>query len=353
MIGVSYTGKSKQYYKAKRRRDRWVRRLSFLLVILVLFAGYLFMNSEKRTSGKSENEPRVLSYEQENLKMSYVKGSLYTSTHDICVASEDVEDGADINTNSFKSAGLFDVDDSEVIFANNLHEKLYPASVTKIMTALIAIENCDLDETVTISKNASSTNFSADEQTLGLLEGDSLSLYDLLGGLLVYSGNDAAVAVAEHVAGSVDDFAALMNDKAEELWATNTHFVNANGLHNSEHYTTAYDLYLIFNECIKHDEFVDIVSNDKYKADITGADGNTRTEEWESTNHYFTGEATTPSGLEVVGGKTGTTNAAGACLVLLDKNESGKQFISIVMGASSKEQLYLSMSSLIDSANDN
>ncbi len=201
---------------------------------------------------------------------------------------------------------------------------------------------------VTVSENASSASFGADEQVCGILAGDQLTLEDLLYGLLLQSGNDNAVAIAEHIGGSVESFADMMNAQAAKLMATNSHFVNPNGLHSEEHYTTAYDLYLIFNECIRHQEFVDIIAADSYTAHITGADGTEREMQFTPTNYYASGNAALPQGEEIIGGKTGTTDEAGSCLILLVEDESKNPYISIVMGADTKEILYNDMTAIIE-----
>ena len=234
-----------------------------------------------------------------------------------------------------------------------MYDRLYPASTTKIMTALLAIEYGDLSQKVTVSEAASSTSFAADESVCEIKTGDVLTLKDLLYGLLMCSGNDAAVAIAETVSGSVDEFVDLMNERAQELMATQTHFENPHGLHSENHYTTAYDLYLIFNECIKHDEFLEVISADSYTPDITDADGNPRDLEWEPTNFYATGEADPPQNATLVGGKTGTTQLAGNCLVLLEKDSDDQPFISIVMGADTKDLLYQDMTMLIENIPEN
>ena len=162
---------------------------------------------------------------------------------------------------SVHAVGLFDVNNAETDCAYNIHKKIYPASTTKILTALVALENGNLSDTVTVADEADSGKFAADEQTCGIKAGDQLTLEDLLNGLLLYSGNDNAVAIADHIAGSTEKFAEMMNAEAKKLMATNSHFVNPSGLHDDNHYTTAYDLYLIFNECIKHDDFVKIINS--------------------------------------------------------------------------------------------
>ena len=151
----------------------------------------------------------------------------------------------------------------------------------------------------------------------------------------------------------MDDFVDLMNEEARKLMATQTHFENPHGLHSDNHYTTAYDLYLIFNECIKHDEFIEVISADSYTPDITGADGNPRSVEGEPTNFYATGEAASPQNVTLVGGKTGTTKLAGNCLVLLSKDDGGQPYISIVMGADTKDLLYQDMTALVDNIPEN
>ena len=170
----------------------------------------------------------------------------------------------------------------------------------------------------------------------------------LLYGLLLVSGNDSAVVIAEHIAGSVEGFAAMMNEQAKELRAVNTNFTTPHGLHDENHYTTAYDLYLIFNECMKNEEFLNIISAASYTAEITGADGNLRQEAWEPTNFYARGAAELPYGATVIGGKTGYTGEAGNCLVLLNQDDENNPYISIVMGADSKPLLYEDMSAIIN-----
>ena len=124
--------------------------------------------------------------------------------------------------------------------------------------------------------------------------------------------------------------------------------MNSNGLHDENHYTTAYDLYLIFQACIQYEEFVDIISTKQYTVEIKGADGQTRRDNWEQTNFYATGEAALPQNALIVGGKTGTTKKAGNCLILLEKDSKDDPYISIVMGAGSKELLYQNMTALIN-----
>lgn len=319
----------------------------------------------------TKSESLVQEYESSGYKKTLYKGQLFAE--DLCTASEDVpltlssdkSADSDSNTNtstgnvsatgnalgfdpqSVHAVGLFDVKNAATDCAYNIHKKIYPASTTKILTALVALENGNLSDTVTVAAEADSGNFAADEQTCGIKAGDQLTLEDLLNGLLLYSGNDNAVAIADYIAGSTDKFAEMMNAEAKKLMATNSHFVNPSGLHNTDHYTTAYDLYLIFNECIKHDEFVNIINSSSYTAHITGADGTKRDIKWEPTNYYAKKEATPPDNVTIIGGKTGTTKDAGNCLILLTNDTSGNPYISIIMGAASKPLLYQDMTSML------
>lgn len=308
-------------------------------------------------AGCGKKEEVTAAYETENYNKSTYREELFA--RDLCVvpgdaANDDAVESTDAVYDNMSDSGnlnaeaLFNINDSETIFADKIHEQLYPASITKIMTALVAIKYGNLSEITTVSATADAGNFAADEQTCGIHMGDELTLEDLLYGLLLYSGNDTAVAIAEQVGGSVDHFVQMMNDEAQELMATNTHFENPNGLHDENHYTTAYDLYLIFNECLKHEEFVQIITADSYTVEIRGIDGSMRQENWEPTNYYATGDASLPKKAEIIGGKTGTTQSAGNCLILYEKDTEEKFYISIVMGADTKELLYQYMTALID-----
>ncbi len=297
-------------------------------------------------SGCREAEEVTVVYETENYNRDIYRGELWAQN--LCVASQNIVPEGILDPSTLHASGLFDVNNSKVDFACNIHERLYPASTTKIMTALLAIKHTDLDAVTTVSVNASSTSFAPDESKCGIVTGDQLTVRDLLHGLMLRSGNDAAVAIAEHVAGSVEAFAQMMNEEARSLMATNTHFVNPHGLHDTDHYTTAYDLYLIFNECIRHQEFIDIIGTPQYTVQITGADGSVRQMSWAQTNYYASGKAELPVGAAVVGGKTGTTNEAGNCLILLNKGAGDENYISIVMGAVSKELLYQDMTAMIN-----
>lgn len=282
-------------------------------------------------------------YEQEHYNSSLYRGALFAA--DLCVTDTNVAlDGYSADP-SLHAAGLFDLKNEKVLYADKIHDRLYPASTTKVMTAYVTLKYGNLDDVVTVGPNA--TQFAADEQICGLQTGDTATLYDLLNGLVLYSGNDCAVAIAEHVAGSVEAFADMMNAEAAALGATNTHFVNPHGLQDENHYTTAYDLYLMFNACVKDQRFLDIISQDSYTGTLTGADGTVRNEVWYPTNFYSSNLVPAPEGIHVFGGKTGTTDEAGSCVILYSQDTQSNPYISIVMGAETKDLLYSQMSALM------
>lgn len=296
-------------------------------------------------SGCKPEEIEVTSYETANYNAGLYRGKLFTDI--LCVPSADTKTENSTIT-AIKSAGLFDLNNNRVIYAQNVNNQVFPASTTKIMTALVALESGNLDDVVTVSQNADSGTFAADESTCGLLAGDQVTLRNLLYALTLNSGNDAAVAIAEHVGGTVEDFCEMMNQKAKSIMATHTHFTNPHGLHDDDHYTTAYDLYLTFNAAIAHDEYVKILKTESYDMQLSGADGAARTIKCEPTNQYSLGETKQPTAATVLGGKTGTTNQAGYCLVAYDEDSSQNPYISIIMGADTKPLLYTNMTSLVE-----
>lgn len=264
---------------------------------------------------------------------------------DICVYTGDVLKNEEYLTFEYDSAALYNLADKEVIYSRNAFQKLYPASLTKIMTALVAIKYGQSDQVLEASSNVKIDDTGA--QKIGISEGDSMTLSQALRILLLHSANDVAVLIAENIAGSLDEFVSLMNNEALKLGATGTHFTNPHGLHDEDHYTTAYDMYLIFNECIKYDEFKEIISMSAYETSYRGKSGQEVNVSVKNTNGYISGSYFAPQNIAVIGGKTGTTQAAGHCLILYSKDINDKPYISIVMKAVSTEDLYGCMTKLL------
>lgn len=263
---------------------------------------------------------------------------------DLCVASGNVAaEGVDLS--QVAAAALFDTKNLETLYAKNVNNQLNPASLTKIMTALVALKYGSSDDIYTATENVLITEQGA--VLCGLKPGDKMTLDQALHTLLIYSANDVAVLIAEGVAGSEEAFIELMNQEALEIGATNCHFLNPNGLTQEGHYVTAYDLYLIFQEALKYDLFSQIIQMSSYSTVYTAADGSEKTLEMETTNLFLRGTYDAPANVTVVGGKTGTTSAAGSCLILLSRDKNGTPYISVIMKDESREALYEDMGDLL------
>ena len=215
------------------------------------------------------------------------------------------------------SSCVLETTTGRVLFGKNKDKKLAMASTTKIMTAITAIENCqDLDEKFEVSPKA----VGIEGTSLYLRKGDVYSTRDLLYALMLISGNDASVAIAEHVAGSTSEFVTLMNELAKKIGAKNTHFANTHGLDADGHYTTAYDLALITSYALENDTFREIVSTKNTK--ITNGEGE---------NRYLKNKNKLLNTMEgCIGVKTGFTDDAGRCLVsAIEKN--GMRLVCVVL----------------------
>ena len=223
--------------------------------------------------------------------------------------------------------------------------RVYPASTTKLMTALVALKYGSPSQQITISENAAYPG--ADAQRLVLEPGDSMSLEQAINYLLVFSANDVAIAIAENIGGSYDEFVSLMNTEARAIGATGTHFTNPHGLHDENHYTTPYDLYLILNEAAKYELIRKILPQSEYNTMFVGPDGSNKSIAVRATDAYLTGDVDAPEGITVLGGKTGTTEPAGHCLIILSRNASDNYFISVVMKTESLDELYSDMNLLL------
>lgn len=235
-----------------------------------------------------------------------------------------IETSAQINktpTINSRAAIIYDRTSGSILYGKNENEQRKMASTTKIMTAIIVIENSNLDDIVTVSSKSAGTGGSR----LGLHTNDKVSVRDLLYGLMLCSGNDAAVALAEHVGGDLHSFANLMNEKCKSLKLTSTHFVTPHGLDNDNHFTTAYELSIITDYGLKNDTFRKYVSTKNYTISINGNPKNIS-----NTNELL-------GNLEgVYGVKTGFTNGANRCLVTSIKR-GNMDLICIVLGADTKK----------------
>lgn len=239
-----------------------------------------------------------------------------------------------------QGAVLMDAATGNMLYSKEAETKFYPASITKLMTALLVAEKCSLDDTVTFSKTAV-TNLESGAVTLGLVEGDKLTVRQSLYGLLLKSANEVANGLAEHTAGSISKFADMMNARAKELGCTNTNFVNPNGLNNSNHYTTPHDMALIARAAFQNGTVSKIASTLSYQIPATQKAA-ARTI---SLGHkmLYPNDARYYQG--VIGGKTGYTSLAGNTLVTCAERD-GVRLIAVIM--KSKSTQYTDTSALLD-----
>ncbi len=296
-----------------------------------------------------------------NLPLAYERTAVIQTTQsqdqrtdlfasDLCVINGNYSAGTNVSMESQSAAGLFDVNRNKVIYSQNIHERLNPASLTKVMTALVAIKYGNTEDTIVCSENVKITESGA--TLCGLKAGDKLTLNQALHALLINSANDAGIAIAEHIGGSVEGFAAMMNEEAVLLGATNSHFVNPHGLTENEHYITAYDMYLIMNAAMQYELFNQIIQMNEYSTVYYDANGAEKEMSFKSTNLFFRGDYSAPDKITVIGGKTGTTMAAGSCLVLLTKDTAGNPYISVILKATERSLLYEEMADLLEEINN-
>lgn len=230
---------------------------------------------------------------------------------------------------SAESAVVMDVQSGTILYEKNMDKKEYPASITKVMTALLAIENSTLSETVTYSREAV-TNLESGASNIDIKPGEKLSMKDSLYGILLMSANEACNGVSEHIAGSIDQYVKMMNQRAKELGCTGTHFANTNGLWLANHYTTAHDMALISRAAYKNPVFAEITGTKRYNIAAT----NKSKERYLYNHHGMLYASVFPQYVYeyCVGGKTGYTSKCRYTLVTYAK-KNGMTLVSVIMKA--------------------
>lgn len=277
---------------------KYIKTIYIILTIFVLLSNYIVLADD-------EDEQ----YEENIIEENEKKEIQETASQD---------NKPTINSRKYV---IYDRLSGRCIYGKDEDKQTAMASTTKIMTILVVLDNCKLTDVVTIDKKAAGTGGSR----LGLSEGDKVTVNDLLYGLMLRSGNDAAVALAIHTAGSIAKFADLMNDKAKKLGLKNTHFVTPHGLDNNEHYTTAYELAKLTDYALKNEKVLEIVKTKTTTININGY------------NRQITNTNELLGCVEgVYGVKTGFTNNAGRCLVTAVKRDN-MDLIIVVIGADTRK----------------
>lgn len=248
---------------------------------------------------------------------------------------------------------LIEANTGKILYEKNSNDVRFPASTTKIMTAILTVENCNLDDVATVSHNAV-YSIPYDYTHASLKEGEELTIEQLLYALMIPSANDAAIVLAEHISGSVEEFAKLMNKRAEELGCKNTHFVNPNGIHSKDHTSTSYDLALMGKFAMQNSIIRKIVSTTQFTLPATNKYSKTdrifnNSNDLLNTYSRYYYEGTT-------GVKTGYTGEAGNCIIASAKKNDFEVILVVLGGESTNtglSQRYLDCKTLFDYAFNN
>jgi len=247
------------------------------------------------------------------------------------------------------SGAVIDCIDGKILYSKNMDEKLYPASMTKVLTAILVVEHCEMQDEVTISKSAIN-NVQSGYLTANIKEGEILTVEQLLNLLLISSYNDVANALAEHVGGSTEEFAQMMNKKAKEIGCTNSNFVNSNGAHDVNHYSTAHDMAMIGKYAMQYDEIKNIVNKIYYELGTTNKYAESD-RLYQTTNemlltgsgHYYK---------YAKGIKTGFTTPAGYCVMIYsEKNDI--PLVSVVLKSTTSDSRYDDTRKILEYAYEN
>ena len=321
----------------------------YIIFILALTIGLMLWSFFRSRSFEDAYTGNVdISGDMKGLSTSPLPG--FSSRYAVIAENEEInaEDFAD----STFAAIMVNNETKECLVAHNVHERIYPASMTKLLTGIVvcdAIEagEISMDEIIEVGHDIQFDDTLAVQSSLS--SGSKISVRNLLTALMLSSYNDYAIILAERIGGSVEGFAKRMNEKARAIGATNTHFTNPHGLDDLDHYTTAYDMYLIVNAA---EEYEILQAIDKYK-DYTysyedGA-GNTWEDTATATNHFISEQGTLPSNIEIRAWKTGTTTGAGNCLTM-NVLINNKSYTMMVSDKISKDDLYQKYSVLFNMA---
>ena len=294
----------------RRKINRFLIKILIIITLLMAIFPYIRVNGVEDAS-KENKSGNMISEEDEKVDIEEIQNEVIETN----AANEELE----LNS---RIALIYDRASGRILYERNGNKQTPMASTTKIMTAIVVLENANLNDVVTIQAKAAGIGGSR----LGLKKNDKITVNDLLYGLLLRSGNDAAVALAQYVGGSVEGFAEMMNKKAEELGLVNSHFIVPHGLDNEEHYTTAYELAQMADYALKIDKFKQIVSTKSTTINTNGYPKSIN-----NTNQLL------GSVNGVYGVKTGFTNGAGRCLVTACKRNN-LDIVTVIIGANTTKQ---------------
>lgn len=320
---------SKQYNTRKKQNSsRWVNiSIAILCVIIILVFVIVLIT---KTGVEEIQQTSTSASTDAETTTSTTTMEITTESPSLLTYPTDAEDLFTLTENNITSeyAILLNVEDNTVMASRNADEIIYPASMTKIMTLLVAAENIeDMDDTFTMTYEIIAPLVEMDASRAGFSEGETVTLWDLMYGIALPSGADASVAIATYVSGSEEAFVELMNEKAEELGLENTHFVNTSGLHDEDHYSTVTDIALLMTAVMENDICQEVLST--YQYTTTATDEHPDGIVLESTMFTrMSGDEV--EGITIEAGKTGYTDASGHCLVSYATDEEGNGYVAVV-----------------------
>ena len=331
----------KERMRQRRRRQRMMFGGGLLLVAVVFTVILLLLGSKGCGTSKAEGD------EVEAVPSAEATEAPKTEP----TPTPEPVPSVDISDINSRSGILVRLSDGKVVAEKDADAKIYPASMTKIMTAVVGLENLtDQNDPITNDRDTYDRLYTEGASLAGFGAGDEVKAIDILYGVMLPSGAECCVGLAQHLFGSEENFVAKMNEKAAELGMDSTHFVTCTGLHDENHYTTVYDIYLMLQEAMTYPHFLEIAQLSSYNLTCNRGEQEV-TFHLDATDQYLTRQVTAPKNVTVLGGKTGTTSDAGSCLALLSQNAYGEPYISIVLHAANKTNLYTYMNQLLSAIN--
>lgn len=325
--------KVKKKKKMKRKSNKNNRNNFVLLVFPVIFVFVMIFAFNKPNAADAKIDAKnynnlnqtEISIEEVDDDISVVPSSTVVKPEDYPQITDRTQYiSSEINC---EYGVLVDTQTHEILVSKNANDRIYPASMTKIMTLLVAVEHIDnLDDTFLITNEMIAPLYEQDASCVGFKGGEYVTIRDLLYGLILPSGADAAVALAQYVAGSEEQFAELMNEKAKDLGLKNTHFVNTSGLHDENHYSTPVDIAVILQEAINNNLCRQVLSTEDYITESTEQHPDGISLKSSMFSRMYGDEV---EGVTIIGGKTGYTDEAGQCLASFARKD-GKEYIAVV-----------------------
>lgn len=318
--------------------------LCSIIFIQLMLAGCTFKISDTELVGAFPQTNTISINTAEAINVHQTHG--YASNVAVIAPDTDVSGG--FNPLGIGTALLVDDTSKDTIVSYGGDTKIYPASMTKVMSGILIAEalesgTINMDSTVIVKDDIV---LEPAATRLDLKAGDAITVRDLVYGYLIRSMNDCGIVLANLISGSEEAFVAAMNERAYMLGATHTHFVNCHGLHDENHYTTAYDLYLFFREFAAHELIHEIDSITQYVLVYENAKGESVELEFKSTNGFLLGAYDLPSKYQIGAWKSGTTKAAGSCLIMQVMYQE-HDYYAVICKANDRDTLYDRMSALI------